>query len=62
MRVAMALAAVGDDVFSDDPTVTTLERECALMCEKEAALFVPTGTMGNLISVLVHCEVSVLFY
>eukprot|EP00242_Pyramimonas_sp_CCMP2087_P014662 CAMPEP_0198202872 /NCGR_PEP_ID=MMETSP1445-20131203/6098_1 /TAXON_ID=36898 /ORGANISM="Pyramimonas sp., Strain CCMP2087" /LENGTH=453 /DNA_ID=CAMNT_0043873995 /DNA_START=17 /DNA_END=1378 /DNA_ORIENTATION=+ len=57
MRVAMALAAVGDDVFSDDPTVTTLERECALMCEKEAALFVPTGTMGNLISVLVHCEV-----
>uniref|UniRef100_A0A7S0R8C3 Aromatic amino acid beta-eliminating lyase/threonine aldolase domain-containing protein n=1 Tax=Pyramimonas obovata TaxID=1411642 RepID=A0A7S0R8C3_9CHLO len=56
MRVAMALATCGDDVFADDPTVNALEKECATMFEKEAALFVPTGTMGNLISVLVHCE------
>eukprot|EP00959_Pyramimonas_sp_CCMP1952_P203015 4245698-Pyramimonas_sp.AAC.1 len=48
----MALATCGDDVFADDPTVNTLEKECASMFEKEAALFVPTGTMGNLISVL----------
>jgi len=55
MRAAMALATVGDDVFEDDPTVNQLEIEMAAMAGKEAAIFVPTGTMGNLISVMVHC-------
>ncbi|KAK3259065.1 hypothetical protein CYMTET_31921 [Cymbomonas tetramitiformis] len=56
MRVEMALATVGDDVFGDDPTVQVLESEVAELLGKEAALFVPSGTMGNLICVLVHCE------
>mmetsp|Transcript_35638 Transcript_35638/g.67234 ORF Transcript_35638/g.67234 Transcript_35638/m.67234 type:complete len:381 (-) Transcript_35638:227-1369(-) len=56
MRVAMALAEVGDDVFEDDPTVGKLEKKVAGLLGKEAGLFVPTGTMGNLISVMVHCE------
>jgi len=58
MRVAMALAEVGDDVFEDDPTVGKLEKKVAGLLGKEAGLFVPTGTMGNLISVMVHCEVK----
>lgn len=55
MRKAMAEAEVGDDVFGDDPTVKKLELEMAKMLGKEAGLFVPTGTMGNLISVMTHC-------
>merc|ERR1712106_1305642 len=55
MREAMASAEVGDDVFRDDPTVLELEEKVALMAGKEAALFVPSGTMGNLICVLAHC-------
>jgi len=51
----MASAEVGDDVFRDDPTVLELEEKVALMAGKEAALFVPSGTMGNLICVLAHC-------
>ncbi len=47
MRRAMAEAEVGDDVFGDDPTVIRLERMVSDLCGKEAALFVPTGTMGN---------------
>uniref|UniRef100_A0A7S2WGP9 Aromatic amino acid beta-eliminating lyase/threonine aldolase domain-containing protein n=1 Tax=Rhizochromulina marina TaxID=1034831 RepID=A0A7S2WGP9_9STRA len=54
MSAAMASAAVGDDVFGDDPTIAALEERVADMFDKEAALFVPTGTMGNLICVMAH--------
>jgi len=47
MRRAMADAEVGDDVFEDDPTVRRLEEETAAILGKEAALFVPSGCMGN---------------
>lgn len=56
MRKAMAAAEVGDDVFGDDPTVINLESYAASLLGKEAALFVPSGTMGNLICALAHCE------
>lgn len=55
MREAMAEAEVGDDVYGDDPTVTQLQEKAAAMLGKEAALFVPSGTMGNLLALLVHC-------
>jgi threonine aldolase len=55
MREAMANAVVGDDVFGGDPTVNKLEAETAELLGKEAALFVSSGTQGNLISVLAHC-------
>jgi threonine aldolase len=55
MRQAMFDAEVGDDVYSDDPTVIKLQEMTAKLLGKEAALFVPSGTMGNLICVLVHC-------
>src|SRR3954451_11406642 len=55
MREAMYRAEVGDDVFGDDPTVIHLEERAAAMLGKEAALFVPSGTMGNLVAVLTHC-------
>ena len=54
MRRAMAEAEVGDDVYGEDPTVNRLEALGAERMGKEAALFVPSGTMGNLISVLTH--------
>ena len=57
MRDAMARAEVGDDVFGDDPTVQRLEETMATVFGKEAAVFVPSGTMGNLVAVGVHCEV-----
>ena len=50
MRHAMASAEVGDDVFGDDPTVNSLQEYCADLLGKEAGLFVPTGSMGNLVS------------
>lgn len=50
MRTAMATASVGDDVYGEDPTITELERRSAEMFGKEAAIFVPSGTMANLIS------------
>ena len=56
MRRAMFAAKVGDDVFEDDPTVNELERVAAARVDKEAALFVPSGTMANLIATLVHCQ------
>ncbi len=56
MRRAMAEAVVGDDVIGDDPTVKELEALAARRCGKEAALFVPSGTMGNLLAILVHCR------
>lgn len=49
-------AEVGDDVFQEDPTVNRLEELAAKKVRKEAALFVPSGTMGNLIAVLTHCQ------
>ncbi len=55
MRRAMAEAPVGDDVYGEDPTVNHLEALVAELLGKEAALFVPSGTMGNLICLLVHC-------
>lgn len=55
MRQAMADAVVGDDVYGEDPTVRRLEEMVAARLGKEAAVFVPSGTMGNLISVLSHC-------
>jgi len=56
MREAMAKAQVGDDVFEDDPTVNRLQEMAAAMLGKEASLFVPSGTMGNLLALLVHCQ------
>jgi threonine aldolase len=56
MRQAMADAAVGDDVFGDDPTVNELEALAARMTGMEAGLFVTSGTMGNLASLLAHCQ------
>ena len=50
MRKAMAGSEVGDDVFGDDPTVNSLQEYCADLLGKEAGLFVPTGSMGNLVS------------
>ncbi|KAE8009939.1 hypothetical protein FH972_006344 [Carpinus fangiana] len=57
MRAAMAAADVDDDVLGNDPTALRLETEMARITGKDAALFVPSGTMGNLISVLVHCDI-----
>jgi len=57
MRAAMAKADVDDDVLGSDPTADQLQRQVAKLMGKEAGLFVASGTMGNLISVLVHCEV-----
>jgi len=54
MRRAMAEAEVGDDVYGEDPTVNRLERRAAEILGKEAALFVPTGTMGNTIAIKLH--------
>ena len=54
MRRAMAAAEVGDDVFGDDPTVHALEERAAGLLGKEAAVFVATGTMGNLVAQLAH--------
>ncbi|MBT3366857.1 MAG: low-specificity L-threonine aldolase [Nitrospina sp.] len=56
MREAMANAEVGDDVFEEDPTLKKLEELAAQKTGKESALFVPSGTMGNLISILSHCQ------
>ena len=56
MRRAIAEAEVGDDVLGDDPTVRRLEEETAALLGKEAALFVPSGCMGNEISVAVHTK------
>lgn len=56
MRKVMAKAAVGDDVFHDDPTVNRLEALMAEMSGKADALFVPSGTMSNLVGLLAHCQ------
>lgn len=56
MRQAMAQAELGDDVFGEDPTVNRLQEVAAQRLGKEAALFVSSGTMGNLLGVLVNCK------
>jgi threonine aldolase len=56
MREAIATAVVGDDVFGDDPTVNALQERTAALLGKEAALFVASGTQGNLCALLAHCE------
>jgi len=56
MREAMFTAEVGDDVYQEDPTVNLLEERAAAALGKEAALFVPTGTMGNTIAIKLHTE------
>ena len=56
MREAMKSAEVGDDVSQEDPTINKLEELAAKKMGKEAAMFVPSGTMGNLIAVLTHCK------
>jgi threonine aldolase len=54
MRAAMSTAELGDDVFNDDPTVIALEARAAALLGKEAGLFVASGTMGNIVSVMAH--------
>lgn len=56
MREKMAQAEVGDDVFGDDPTTNRLQEMAADMLGKQAALFVPSGTMGNLLALMTHCQ------
>ena len=56
MRKAMAEAEVGDDVYGEDPTVNLLQERAAEIFGKEAALFVPTGSMGNQIAVKLHTK------
>lgn len=55
MRDAIARAALGDDVYGEDPTVNQLERIAAAIMGKQAAMLVPSGTMGNLAALLTHC-------
>ncbi len=56
MRAAMAGAVVGDDVYGEDPTVKRLEELSAARLGHAAGLFIPSGTMGNLIATLTHCQ------
>lgn len=56
MREAMAKAELGDDVFGEDPTVNRLEELAANLTGKQAAVFVASGSMGNLVSLIAHCN------
>lgn len=56
MRRAMAEAEVGDDVYGEDPTVNRLEERAAQLFRREAAIFVPSGTMGNQIAIKIHTQ------
>src|SRR5574340_1469861 len=56
MLEAMATAELGDDVYGEDPTVKRLQETAARLMGKEAGLFVPSGTMGNLAALLAHCQ------
>lgn len=58
MREAMYKAEVGDDVYGDDPTVNELESLAAEIMEKEAAIFVPSGTMGNQVAIMSHTNIG----
>src|SRR5690606_1291069 len=55
MRAAMAEAEIGEDVFGDDPSVNRLEQRMAALLGKDAALFVSSGTMSNLLALMSHC-------
>ena len=56
MRTAMGAAQVGDDVYGEDPSINRLQEISAEIVGMEAAIFVPSGTMGNLASILAHCQ------
>ena len=56
MREAMLNADVGDDVYGEDPTATTLEAKAADLLKTESALFVTSGTQSNLLALLSHCQ------
>src|SRR5438105_7732307 len=56
MRAAMADAEVGDDVYGEDPTVNRLEARAAESFGREAALFLPTGSMGNQVAIRLHTD------
>src|SRR5947199_8415281 len=56
MRRAMAEAEVGDDVYGEDPTINKLEQRAAEIFAREAAIFVPTGTMGNQVAIKIHTK------
>lgn len=56
MREAMARADVGDDVYGEDPTINRLQQIAAERMGKDAALFVPSGAMGNITAMLTHCQ------
>lgn len=56
LRKQMVNAATGDDVFYDDPTINKLQEEMASLYGKEAAIIVPSGTMANLIALMLHCR------
>jgi threonine aldolase len=56
LRKLMVNADVGDDVFYDDPTINLLQVEMAKLFGKEKAILVPSGTMANLISIMMHCR------
>ncbi|MBT4250197.1 low-specificity L-threonine aldolase [bacterium] len=56
MREAISNAELGDDVFQEDPTINNLEKLAAKKFNKEAAVFLPSGTMANLVAVLTHCN------
>src|SRR5579875_2816466 len=56
MRRAMYEAELGDDVYGEDPTVNRLQERVAELLGTEAALFVPSGTMANLVAALTHCD------
>src|SRR5712675_984321 len=56
MRRAMAEAEVGDDVYGEDPTINKLEQRAAEIFVREAAIFVPTGSMGNTIAIKIHTK------
>ncbi len=55
MRDAMLAAATGDDVYGEDPTVNALQERLAELADKQAALFMPSGTQSNLVALLTHC-------
>jgi len=56
MRQLMAEAVVGDDVYGEDPTINALQVQAAQLLDKEAGVFVPSGTMSNLLALLSHCQ------
>ncbi|MCJ8340063.1 MAG: low-specificity L-threonine aldolase [Pseudomonadales bacterium] len=56
MRQFMSEAAVGDDVYGEDPSINALQLKVATLLNKEAALFVPSGTMSNLLALMSHCQ------